>query len=379
MRRILMIVGAVLVLQAVGAFLFAWSGLYSVAASKDHWPPTTWFLEMAMRNSIETHAMLIDAPDLDDMALIRRGAGHYEDGCAPCHGAPDARRNPISRHMLPAPPFLPDVVKEWEPEQLYWITRHGIKYAGMPAWPARQRDDEPWAVAAFLRRLDTMDAAEYRRLAFGEEPPTDDRSTMDELEGGELEGGELEGPVGEVLRTCARCHGYDGAGHGTGAFPRLAGQKADYLYESLRAYASGARPSGIMQPMAAGLDEGVMRALADHYARQTNAPYPPAPEEGDPRLRDLGANLASAGDPERGVPACSGCHGPNRDPRYPSLDGQHAGIIADQVRLWQKGARGDTALSRIMAAAARDLTEEQIRAVSLHYARIRPQRTAEAP
>lgn len=379
MRRLLMIVGAVLVLQAVGAFLFAWSGLYSVAASKDHWPPTTWFLEMAMRNSIETHAMFIDAPDLNDMALIQRGAGHYEDGCAPCHGAPDATRNPISRHMLPAPPFLPDTVGEWTPEQLYWITRHGIKYAGMPAWPAQRREDEPWAVAAFLRRLDGMDAAEYRRLAFGEETAAttaeaDTRSTMDELAGDEP-----EGPIAETLRSCARCHGSDGTGRGTGAFPRLSGQKAEYLYESLRAYASGARPSGFMQPMAAGLDDGTMRALADHYARQTGAPHPPPPDDGDPQTLDLGAKLAAAGDPQRGIPACSGCHGPNRDPRYPSLDGQHAGYIADQLRLWQKDARGDTPLSRIMAAAARDLTEEQIRAVSLHYARIRPQRTAGAP
>lgn len=373
MRRVLTIIGLVLGAQAVGGFLFAWSGLYSVAASKEHWPPVYWFLSMAMRSSIETHAAFVgDPPDLDDPALIRRGAGHYEDGCAPCHGAPDAARNPISRHMLPAPPFLPGHAGDWTDKQLYWITYSGIKYAGMPAWPAQARDDEPWAMAAFLRRLDGMSPEEYRRLAFGEAPPDGDRSALADLE-------TMDGSARKVLDNCARCHGYDGAGRGTGAFPRLSGQKAEYLFHALKAYAEGRRHSGIMQPVAAGLDDSILRALADHYARQTAAPYPPpanADANADPALRELGARLAESGDRGAGVPACSGCHGPNRDPRYPRLDGQHASYIANQLRLWQRDAHGDTPLSRIMAAAARNLTEEQIRALSLHYALSRPQETA---
>ncbi|MBK3777985.1 c-type cytochrome, partial [Azospirillum brasilense] len=92
---------------------------------------------------------------------------------------------------------------------------------------------------------------------------------------------------------------------------------------------------------------------------------------------ELGARLAESGDRATGVPACSGCHGEDRDPRYPRLDGQHASYIAGQLRLWQKDAHGDTPLSRIMGAAVRNLTEEQIRALSLHYAQSRPRQTAE--
>lgn len=375
MRRVLTIIGLVLGAQAVGGFLFAWSGLYSIAASKEHWPPVHWFFSMAMRSSIETHAAFVgDPPDLDDPALIRRGAGHYEDGCAPCHGAPDVGRNPISRHMLPTPPFLPGHAGDWTDKQLYWITYNGIKYAGMPAWPAQARDDEPWAVAAFLRRLDGMSAEEYRRLAFGETPPDGDRSALADLQ-------MLDGSAREVLDNCARCHGYDGAGGGPGdsiaAFPRLSGQNAEYLFHALKAYAEGGRHSGIMHPVAAGLDDSILRTLADHYAGQTAAPYPPPPADADPALLELGARLADSGDRATGVPACSGCHGEDRDPRYPRLDGQHASYIADQLRLWQKDAHGDTPLSRIMGAAVRNLTEEQIRALSLHYAQSRPRQTAE--
>ncbi|HEY0834282.1 MAG TPA: c-type cytochrome [Azospirillum sp.] len=361
MRRVLKILVPLLAAQGVGALLFAWSGLYNIAASKDHWPITTWFLELGMRSSIETHALFVDTPpDLDDIALVQRGAGHYENGCAPCHGAPAAPRNPISRHMLPAPPDLAEHAGSWTAEELYWISLNGIKMAGMPAWPAPRREDEPWALAAFLRRLGGgMDAEEYRRLAFGE-VAADNQSKMSELDGVDR----------DLLETCARCHGYDGAGRGTGAFPRLAGQSAAYLYESLKAYAGGRRPSGFMQPPAAALSEPEMRALAEYYATRDGVPAPPRPADPDPRLRQMGRAIAAVGDPGRGIPACSSCHGPGvaRDARYPSLAGQHADYLANQLRLWQRGARGDTALSRIMAAATHNLTDEQIRAVSLYYA-----------
>jgi len=361
MGRTLKILALLLAAQGAGAFLLAWSGLYHVGASKDHWRATTAFIEFGLRNAIETHAMMEgDPPNLDDPALIQRGAGHYENGCAPCHGAPAAPRNPISRHMLPAPPFLPDVADDWTDKELYWITLNGIKMAGMPAWPARARTDEPWAVAAFLRRLPGMDAEEYRRLSSGE-VPADGRSEMTELEGVDR----------TVLETCVRCHGTDGAGRGSGAFPRLSGQSAAYLYESLKAYATGERPSGLMQPPAAALDDRQMRALAAYYASRPAAP----PAVGsDPRLRKAGAALAASGDRARGVAPCASCHGPGvpRDPRYPSLAGQYEGYLADQLRLWRDGGRGDTPLSRIMGAAVRGLTDGQIRAAAAYYAAIPP-------
>jgi hypothetical protein len=37
----------------------------------------------------------------------------------------------------------------------------------MPGWVAIERDDEIWAVVAFLRKLPGLDAAEYRELALG--------------------------------------------------------------------------------------------------------------------------------------------------------------------------------------------------------------------
>ena len=152
----------------IGALLFAWSGLYNVAASREHLAITNWFLHFTLRNSVETHAMPITAPPLDDEAMVFRGLGHYEGGCKPCHGAPGDAGNPIVQQILPHPPNLVESVKDWSDAELFWIVKNGLKYAGMPAWVAPDRDDEVWSVIAFLRRMSDMPADEYRRLARNE-------------------------------------------------------------------------------------------------------------------------------------------------------------------------------------------------------------------
>src|SRR5690606_28499476 len=116
--------------------------------------------------------------------------------------------------------------------------------------------------------------------------------------------------LGEALTECARCHGADGAGRGTGAFPRLAGQRPDYLFASLRAYAGRSRASGVMQPVAEALSEAQMLALAEYYSLQSVAlPQPSVPRStDDSEAIERGRQLAAAGDAK--VPSCQQCHGP---------------------------------------------------------------------
>ena len=369
-RRWLMLLLFV-VAAAGGALLYAWSGFYNVAASAGHWNVTRWLLEFTMANSVERHAHGIDAPSLDDPALILRGAGHYQGGCAPCHGAPGEARNPIVQHMLPPPPYLVEKVSAWNSDELFWIVKHGLKYTGMPAWVAPQREDEVWAVVAFLRRLPQLSEADYQNLARG------DSARFDRRNADNTRLLALAGTIGQSLSACVRCHGLDGSGRNIGAFPRLAGQSAPYLYESLKSYATGVRASGMMQPVAAALTDGQMQALADFYARLTDAPYPASASAGaiDPRLLQLGGEIMIAGAPDQGVPACASCHGiagapPN--PLYPRLAGQYADYLALQLRLFKEGVRRGTEYAEIMATVAQRLTDEQIRAVSLYYASLRP-------
>ena len=365
-KKALAILAGLIVAGVIGAVLFAWSGVYNVAASAGHWAVVSAFLELAMRSSVRTYSLGIETPPLDDIVMIRRGLGHYQGGCAICHGSPAEPLNPIAMQMLPPPPFLPDKVHEWTPPRLFWMVKHGLKYTAMPAWPAENRDDEIWSVVAFLVRMPEMSAEEYRRLARGEtggsEPDVDARAQLIAR----------AGAVGGTLIACGRCHGLRGEGGGEGAFPRLAGQKQEYLFESLRSYAAAARPSGIMQPIAAELAEDEMRALAVFYASM-DASLPMQGQAQDAATLAFGATIAERGVPEFRVPPCAPCHGAARHggstfPLYPRLAGQSAEYLVQQLRLWREGVRGGTPVSNVMTAVASALTDEQIEAVAAYYA-----------
>jgi Cytochrome C oxidase, cbb3-type, subunit III len=87
--------------------------------------------------------------------------------------------------MTPPPPYLPPRIPKWEPNELFYIVKHGIKFTGMPAWPALDRDDEVWAMVAFLRQFPKLDADEYRRLAQGEAAPSGAVALLSDLLGPE--------------------------------------------------------------------------------------------------------------------------------------------------------------------------------------------------
>jgi cytochrome c553 len=67
--------------------------------------------------------------------------------------------------------------------------------------------------------------------------------------------------------SCAACHGEDGNSK-SGEFPKLAGQHADYLYNSLSQYKSKQRKNPIMGGFAATLSRQQMADLAAYYASQ---------------------------------------------------------------------------------------------------------------
>ena len=166
-RRLLGAVAATIAALMICGFLLAWSGVYNIAASQGHWAVVEWFLQFGMKNSVELRAKGIEAPPLDHPDLHSLGAGHFHRACVHCHGAPGTLGDLTAQQALPPPPDLTHVSKEWKDRELFWIVKHGIKYTGMPAWVVQNRDDEVWAVVAFLKRLPELDAELYRRLTTG--------------------------------------------------------------------------------------------------------------------------------------------------------------------------------------------------------------------
>jgi cytochrome c553 len=354
-----LVILAVLAAAGLGVSI---AGIVPIKASSGHWWLTARFLQFSKTRSVATHTLAMDAPRLEEPWLASKGAGHYESGCRPCHGSPEFREPVIARSMTPRPPYLGQTVRNWEASELFYIVKHGIKFTGMPAWPALQRDDEVRAMVAFLLKLPDLDAKRYRELVHGEQGSGDPLQVPLE---------DMGEPAPPIVRTsCARCHGQRGEGRGSAAFPKLAGQTREYLFNALEAYATGRRPSGVMQPVAAPLEGPASAELAEHYSRL--APALPN-SEGAPAVTDLerGRDIAMRGIRAQGVPSCADCHGPSpgpRNPAYPRLAGQYADYLVLQLELFERHLRGGSEYAHIMENVASRLQPEQMRSVARYYA-----------
>ncbi len=72
----------------------------------------------------------------------------------------------------------------------------------------------------------------------------------------------LNGIQAQGVPACAACHGADG--RGTGDFPRLAGQHAQYLLKQLGAFQSNMRNVAVMHGVAQNLRLAEMQAVASY-------------------------------------------------------------------------------------------------------------------
>jgi cytochrome c553 len=321
-----------LVTLAAAGMLFAWSGLFNIAASSGHWPVTDWFLHWSMRNSVRTHSTFTAPADPRDDAGLVSAAGLFAQSCAACHGAPGRRPLPVMQAATPPAPDLSHTAGEWTDAELFWIIRHGVKFTGMPGWAAEGREDEVRRMVAFVRALPRMSPERYRALTEGPAAPSD-----------------------ASLARCTGCHGVDGRGRGQADVPVLGGQSPAYLLAQLRSYASGRRQSAVMENAVAPLDEAEMRRLAAHFAAMPGLGAGAA-----------GAAVAAHGLPAKQLPACESCHDPAGRKPYPVLRGQKAAYIAARLRHWhgEKGVVDARQDQSVMPVIARRIPEEQIDALA---------------
>ncbi|MDR3388723.1 MAG: cytochrome c4 [Rudaea sp.] len=174
---------------------------------------------------------------------------------------------------------------------------------------------------------------------------------------------------GEHLAACAACHGEHGEGvRGSEYYPHLAGKPAGYLFEQLKGFRDGRRTNTQMTWLVQFADDRFLHEIADHYAAL--APRTRAADTGAAALtsarRKVAETLVEHGDPGRGVPACSECHGTNLaglEPGVPALVGLPADYVIAQFGSWREGIRHG-APPDCMHDVAERIAPEDIRAIA---------------
>jgi mono/diheme cytochrome c family protein len=162
MKRIALSVAVVLSIVLALALIFVYSGSYNVGADEKHWALTERVLQTMRDRSIEAAARGVEIPKLDDSALITKGAEQYSEMCAGCHLSPISRDSTTRKGLYPQPPDF--FRQRIEPRRAFWVTKHGLKMSGMPAWGTSHDDAEIWSLVAFLQKLPDLKADEYRAM-----------------------------------------------------------------------------------------------------------------------------------------------------------------------------------------------------------------------
>jgi mono/diheme cytochrome c family protein len=147
---------------AAGLSLLVDAGAYNVAADAPHSGPVARLLDTVRIRSVAVRAQNVVRPgDLADPKRVAAGAGLYKEMCSGCHLAPGMEPSEISQGLYPRAPAL---IKPTglTPEQEFWVIKHGIKMSGMAAWGVTHSDDLIWNMVAFIDRLPSLSADDYR-------------------------------------------------------------------------------------------------------------------------------------------------------------------------------------------------------------------------
>ncbi|HGL6718086.1 cytochrome c4 [Burkholderia contaminans] len=167
-----------------------------------------------------------------------------------------------------------------------------------------------------------------------------------------------------AMQICSGCHGAGGRSESP-MFPKLNAQTSEYIEAQLKGFREHARGENsardYMWGMAALLDAGAVKSLADYFSHQ------PATRgaAGDAALMARGQEIFERGVPDKGVPACASCHGAEAQGAgtFPRLAGQHKEYLLHQIEVFKNGTRGN---APVMSAVAHTLNDEQAKAVAVY-------------
>ncbi len=159
---------ATLAAIALSVFLVSRLGLFPIGADN---PPSSLERNLASRAVnvyADNHKPAMDNPMAATPANLADGAEEYEEHCAVCHGGAAARISPMQAKFSPPVPQIVNRIPGDDDAWLFWITKHGVRMTGMPAWDGVLSDNDIWKIIAFIKNSDKLPAevdAAWKRMA----------------------------------------------------------------------------------------------------------------------------------------------------------------------------------------------------------------------
>jgi mono/diheme cytochrome c family protein len=95
---------------------------------------------------------------------LAEGARLYMNHCAGCHGIPSNRDSQFGRSFNPpVPQFFRDA-PDMPENQNFYITQHGIRFSGMPAWNSTLSETQIWMIVTFMSHIEKLPLSALKEL-----------------------------------------------------------------------------------------------------------------------------------------------------------------------------------------------------------------------
>ena len=159
MRNFLIGVAVTLGVLALGGGILAGFGLINPFADQQPGKLEAAIASGSLDAAVKRRAGGLTNPVQATDDNLLRGMTLYSINCAGCHGTLDKSTSKLGADFYPP---VPQIVKDPidDPEWfIYYVTKHGVRFTGMPAWGSHLKDEEIWKIAAFLSRIDKLPPA----------------------------------------------------------------------------------------------------------------------------------------------------------------------------------------------------------------------------
>jgi len=164
MKNFLLGVITTLLVLAVGGFVYLQQGLAEVRGDIPASPFEDYLTRMAVHAAVLRNAPELASPVPPTDVNLITGGKMYLDQCAGCHGTPGKQRK-YPDGLNPPVPQLPTVGTEYTESQVFWVAKHGIRRTGMFSNGLWDSDEELWALAAYIKRMNHLPPHVQEELA----------------------------------------------------------------------------------------------------------------------------------------------------------------------------------------------------------------------
>jgi mono/diheme cytochrome c family protein len=147
-----------------GIFYYLKSGRMNLQADQT---PSAMERKLAMGTvdaSTERHAPDKKNPIEPTEQNLAEGARLYMSHCAGCHGIPSNRDSQFGRSFNPPVPQFFSDAPDMPENQNFYITQHGIRFTGMPAWNSTLSETQIWMIVMFMSHIEKLPPGALREL-----------------------------------------------------------------------------------------------------------------------------------------------------------------------------------------------------------------------